>query len=65
MSKKKIDRAIAWLQDHDLISINGLEKKIGIPQRVLSKVVTGLDGRALPEKYHAGLIAELKKYGFK
>lgn len=65
MSTKKIDRAITWLQEHDLISINRLEKKIGIPQRVLSKVVTGLDGRTLPEKYHATLIAELKKYGFK
>lgn len=65
MSKKKIDRAIAWLREHDLISINRLEKKIGIPQRVLSKVVTGLDGRALPEKYHDALISELKKYGFK
>jgi hypothetical protein len=65
MSTKKIDRAITWLQEHDLISINRLEKKIGIPQRVLSKVVTGLDGRALPDKYHEALIAELKKYGFK
>jgi hypothetical protein len=65
MSNKKIDRAIVWLQEHDLISINRLEKKIGIPQRVLSKVITGLDGRALPDKYHEALIAELKKYGFK
>lgn len=65
MSKKKIDRAIAWLQEHDLISINRLENKIGIPQRVLSKVVNQLDGRTLPDKYHKDLITELKKYGFK
>lgn len=65
MSQKKIDRAITWLQEHELISINRLEKKVGIPQRVLSKVVTGLDGRGLPDKYHDALFAELKKYGFK
>lgn len=64
-TKTKIEKAIEWLQAHDLISINRLEKKIGIPQRVLSKVVKKLDGRELPEKYHAGLFAELKKYGFK
>lgn len=63
--KGNIDKAIKWLQTHDLISINRLEKKIGIPQRVLSKVVKELDGRALPDKYHKDLIAELKKYGFK
>lgn len=61
----KIDKAITWLQEHELISINRLEKKIGIPQRVLSKVVKELDGRTLPEKYHKDLITELKKYGFK
>lgn len=61
----KIDKAITWLQEHELISINRLEKKIGIPQRVLSKVVKELDGRTLPGKYHKDLIAELKKYGFK
>lgn len=63
--EKKIDKAITWLQSHDLISINRLEKKIGIPQRVLSKVVKELDGRTLPDKYHKDLITELKKYGFK
>lgn len=62
---QKIEKAIIWLQDHDLISINGLEKKIGIPQRVLSKVISGQDGRKLPVKYHEALFAELKKYGFK
>lgn len=65
MSKKKIDHAVVWLQTHDLISINRLEKKVGIPQRVLSKVITGLDGRTLPEKYHKALLKELKEYGFK
>lgn len=63
--QKTIDRAITWLRGHDLIAINRLEKKVGIPQRVLSKVITGLDGRDLPEKYHDALIAEIKKYGFK
>jgi len=58
-----IDNAIVWLRAHDLIAINRLEKKCGIPQRVLSKVVTELDGRSLPEKYHSALINELKKYG--
>lgn len=65
MSNKKIEKAIEWLQTHDLISINRLEKKVGIPQRVLSKVIKQLDGRDLPEKYHDDLIKELKRYGFK
>lgn len=60
-----IEKAIKWLRDHDLIAINRLEKKIGIPQRVLSKAITGIDGRSLPEKYHTLLFNELKKYGFK
>ena len=64
-NQTKIEKAITWLQEHELISINRLERKIGIPQRVLSKVVTGLDGRGLPDKYHEALIAEIKKYGFK
>lgn len=63
--KGNINKAIAWLRTHDLISINRLEKKVGIPQRVLSKVITGLDGRTLPEKYHEALLTEIKKYGFK
>lgn len=60
-----IEKAIAWLQEHDLITINRLEKKVGIPPRQLHKVLSGFEGRKLPEKYHAGLINELKKYGFK
>jgi len=58
-----IDNAFTWLKEHDLISINRLEKKVGIPQRSLSKAIVGI--RDLPLKYHSDLMTELKKYGFK
>ena len=58
-----IEDVFIWLKEHDLITINRLEKKVGIPQRSLSKAMAGI--RDLPEKYHADLIAELKKYGYK
>lgn len=59
----KMKPVIDWLNNHDLIVINRLEKKIGIPQRVLKKVIDEQDGRALPEIYHEPLIKELEKYG--
>lgn len=57
------DDAIDWVKTHDLISINRLEERVGIPQRVLAKAIAG--SRALPEKYIGPLTVELKKYGFK
>ncbi len=54
---------LEWLSNHDLIVINRLEKKVGIPQRVLKKVIDEQDGRALPEVYYEPLIRELEKYG--
>jgi hypothetical protein len=59
----KMKPVIKWLNKHPLIVINRLEKKVGIPQRVLKKVIDEQDGRALPEVYHEPLINELKKYG--
>lgn len=58
-----IENVLLWLKEHDLISINRLEKKVGIPQRSLSKAIAGI--RDLPLKYHSDLITELKKYGYK
>lgn len=53
---------LEWLKEHDLISINGLEIRVGIPQRVLQKALKG--DRPLPKKYLKPLINELKKYGY-
>jgi hypothetical protein len=60
-----IEDALKWLEEHDLIKINRLEQKAGIPQRVLKKVLDNTDGRSLPLKYHQILIDLLKEYGLK
>lgn len=53
-----------WLQEHPLLSKNGLEKKCGIPQAMLSRFVTGDYQRGLPDKYLPALMKELKRYGY-
>lgn len=58
-----MDKLLDWLNDHDLISINRLEERAGIPQRVLSKALKGT--RPLPEKYCKPLAKILKEYGYK
>lgn len=58
-----MDKLLDWIKDHDLISINRLEERAGIPQRSLHKAIKGI--RPLPEKYVKPLIKELKKYGYK
>jgi hypothetical protein len=57
-----IEHVLEWLKEHDLISINALEIKAGIPQRNLHKVLNGQ--RPLPVKYHKVLIKILKGYGY-
>lgn len=52
-----------WLCKNDLIVINRLEERAGIPQRVLSKALKG--DRPLPDKYIKPLIKILKQYGYK
>lgn len=52
-----------WLLENDLIVINRLEYRAGIPQRVLSKALKGV--RPLPEKYVKPLKKILKEYGYK
>jgi hypothetical protein len=63
MEKKTEPAIIEWLRDHDLLSINRIERRVGIPQRVLAKALKG--DRPLPEKYIRPLIKQLKKYGYK
>lgn len=58
----KSDKIINFLKAHELISINALEKKCGLPQSTIYKAQ---NGRTLPEKYHESLIKELKRYGLK
>lgn len=63
IKQTKIERALEWLNEHELITILRLERKLGIPDRVLTKAIAG--DRPLPDKYHNPLFEELKKYGFK
>lgn len=58
-----MDKLLNWLRDHDLFSINRLEERAGIPQRVLSKALKG--DRPLPDKYVKPLKKILKEYGYK
>jgi chromosome partitioning protein len=58
-----MEKLLDWLKDHDLLSINRLEERVGIPQRSLHKAIKGI--RPLPEKYEQPLTKELKKYGYK
>lgn len=58
-----MDKLLDWIKDHDMLSINRLEERAGIPQRVLAKALKG--DRPLPDKYVKPLEKILKKYGYK
>jgi hypothetical protein len=58
-----MDKLLEWIREHDLLSINRLEERAGVPQRVLSKALKG--DRPLPKKYIDPLIKQLKKYGYR
>lgn len=61
MKQMNSQTIIDFLKSHELISIHGLEKKLGLSNGTISKAVDGR--RGLPEKYHEKIISELKKYG--
>lgn len=58
-----MDKLLAWIEEHDLLSINRLEERAGIPQRSLHKAIKGI--RPLPDKYIKPLKKILKEYGYK
>lgn len=58
-----MDKILDWIKEHDLLSINRLEERAGIPQRSLHKALNGV--RPLPNKYVKPLEKILKKYGYK
>jgi uncharacterized protein YcgL (UPF0745 family) len=58
-----MDKLLDWIRDHDLLSINRLEERAGVPQRVLQKALKG--ERPLPAHHAKKLEKELKKYGYK
>jgi hypothetical protein len=47
-----------FLRDRPLISVRGLESKLGIPRATLMR-----PGRDIPQKYHFPLCRELAAYG--
>lgn len=57
------EQVLKFLRTHELISLNALEKKLGIPQSTLYKAIH--DIRDLPAKHIPQLKAELKAYGLK
>jgi hypothetical protein len=58
-----MDKLLDWIREHDLLSINRLEERADVPQRVLQKALKG--ERPLPARHVKKLEKELKKYGYK
>jgi hypothetical protein len=58
------EKIINWLKSRDLISINALEKKCGLAQGTISKVLNRKENRNLNEKHIPILRETLKLYGF-
>lgn len=56
------DRIISFLNSHDLISVNGLEKKLYIYPNTIHQAKKGL--RPIPEKYLDKIAIFLISYGF-
>jgi hypothetical protein len=55
-------KLLDWIKSRDLLSINRVEERCGIPQRMLQKALKEL--QPLPDKYVPSLQKELKKYGY-
>ena len=53
---------VDFLKSHELISVHGLEKKLGIPKDTIRKAKEG--HRAIPEKYFYEMGLVLVDYGF-
>lgn len=56
------EKILAWLADHPAISINKIEQEARLPASTIGQAK---NGRGIPEKHIATLVAVLKKYGFK
>ena len=54
---------VAFLKEHPLISVHGLEKKAGMPKNSLTQAVAGT--RKIPFDYIFRLFTEIGLYGFK
>lgn len=52
-----------FLKTHDLISTNGLEKKLNLPQSTIGQALNG--SRDIPQKHLFEIIRELIQYGLK
>lgn len=52
-----------FLKTHDLISTNGLEKKLNLPQSTIGQSLNG--SRDIPRKHLFEIIRELIQYGLK
>jgi hypothetical protein len=59
-----MEKIIAWLLAHPLISIHALEKQCKIPRGALSRAVNGND-YFLSTKHLPALVEALKEYGYK
>lgn len=53
---------IGFLKSHDLISVHGLEVKLGMPKDTIRKAKEGK--RHIPEKYFYDMGLVLRDYGF-
>lgn len=57
------EKVLSWLKQHDLITIQRLEVRCNIPQRMLQKAIKEL--QPLPDKYVPEIVAVLKQYGYR
>ncbi len=57
------NQILDWIKNHDLIKVNSLEKKCGIPQAMINKALSGKV--ALPVKHLPALLKALRPYGFR
>lgn len=51
-----------WLQEHNLLPINALENKAGIPKDTLWQFVK--ERRGFPDKHYEKIVEILTPYGF-
>lgn len=56
------EQIIDFLKDHHLISVEGLERYLGIPHKTITQAMAGT--RQIPKKYHEEIIKHLRNYGW-
>ena len=56
------DVLVAWLREHPLISVRGLERECGLPNDVIRKAMEGR--QKVADKHLPVIVKHLKGYGY-